>query len=358
MCNDLSAQELVDIEDETWWLVRRCSPAGREAKDVHEELQPAHQGAMVPPPRKLNQGWVPEEYVRVLARRPEGTSMIAGTSDWRNTLAHEARAAVCGATDAAAAVAVEGLAAAADDDREVAKLIAYKEIMATRKHATPLFLADEWLDHPLAHCLAAVLVLAHGAAIVTARPNAFELVFGLVTGFIAVDLLSTIYHLCLDYALLSSNTVTVTDLHHKLPLNYNLFGPRQLVATSYVAVLPMHALHLLLHGVCELSRVGNHPAFLVHSGVAAVLGCSCGFVHNAAHRRRHDLPIASGMRLLQDMGILLHPDVHSQHHREAHDKNFSLFSGITHPFTDRLLKLAWQQGWLPPTPESHRVKLS
>ena len=249
--------------------------------------------------------------------------------------------------------AAQASATEADADREVAKLIAYREIMSFRAEhkgiPTPLFLGEEWLDHPFSHCVAAGLLLAHAYLIAAMRPSALQLGLGLVTGFLAVDLLSTAYHLCLDYALLSSNTVTLTDLHHKLPLNYNLFAPRQLIATSYVAVLPMHALHLLMHAL--LAAAGCHaPTFAVHTGVAALLGCSCGFVHNAAHRRRHELPIHPAVWLLQNAGLLLHPDVHSAHHREAHDRNFSLFSGITHPLTDRLLQLAWKRGWMPRTP--------
>ena len=36
---------------------------------------------------------------------------------------------------------------------------------------------------------------------------------------------------------------------------------------------------------------------------------------------------------------------------------FSLFSGVTHPFSDRVLRLAWDRGWLPRTPETFRAKL-
>jgi hypothetical protein len=57
------------------------------------------------------------------------------------------------------------------------------------------------------------------------------------------------------------------------------------------------------------------------------------------------------------VGVLLHPDVHSAHHQGLHDTNFSLFSGVTHPLTNRLLGWAWEAGWLPRTPETERAKM-
>ena len=334
-------QELIDIEDETWWLVRRCDTADTDAVGAGGNC-------------KLSQGWVPEELVSVLACRPLGTSMVAGTEDWCNALqGGELEGSVTLGGD---------IGLYADGDREVAKLLAYRQIIDRRRSEkgipTSLFLAEELLDHPATHIVAFLCLVVHFCAALRLRPSLLQTTVGFLLGFIAVDLLSTIYHLCLDYALLSTNTVTVTDLHHKLPLNYNLFSPRKLVATSYVAVIPMHAAHLSLHGAIWLLGWNQPPILVVYSCVAATLGCSCGFVHNAAHRRRHNLPIASCVRFLQDIGVLLHPDVHSAHHRCAHDRNFSLFSGVTHPFTDRLLQLAWTHGWLPLTPETHRVNLS
>ena len=60
------AQELLDIEDETWWLVRRCAEPEKAATGMYSEIQTTLPGS----PRKLNQGWVPEQHVRVLAVRP------------------------------------------------------------------------------------------------------------------------------------------------------------------------------------------------------------------------------------------------------------------------------------------------
>lgn len=42
--------------------------------------------------------------------------------------------------------------------------------------------------------------------------------------------------------------------------------------------------------------------------------------------------------------------------KSTRGSHFSLFSGVTHPLTDRLLALAWKHGWLPPTPETYRAK--
>jgi hypothetical protein len=284
--------------------------------------------------RRLGQGWVPAEHVQVLARRPAGAAMVAGTSDWMNELQagslDESMALLGGGGGGDIAGRGGGLA---EPDREVAKLLAYQQILACRRQRgieTPLFLAEAWLDHPTAHALATLLLGAHALAVARLAPSALQLLLGVVLGFVAVDLLSTAYHLCLDYALLSTATVNVTDLHHKLPLNYNLFTPRKLLATSYVAVVPMHAVHLLLHGALALAGVGASPTLAAYTGSAALLGCSCGFVHNAAHRRRHELPISGLVWLLQDLGLLLHPDVHSAHHREAHDRCVGSSSTIRH----------------------------
>jgi hypothetical protein len=109
--------------------VRRCAEPEKAATGMYSEIQTTLPGS----PRKLNQGWVPEQHVRVLAvrpavalgaahdssqgrrdhfrdgapvawagqmtsrshrvrarwipqRRPAGTAMVAGSADWRNTL--------------------------------------------------------------------------------------------------------------------------------------------------------------------------------------------------------------------------------------------------------------------------------
>ena len=375
--------ELLDIEDETWWKVRICGAeevaeeraeppafaagdrvettdgaaavvvssefvAAREATMVKVELEGGRcrtffdidlrrADAPLPAPRS---GWMPEEHVRVLAHRPSGARMVAGSADWRTRRAEEDRS---------------------DEDREVAKLLAYEQILEWRrangKPRTQLFLCEDIFDSPLSHLAAALLLGAHAGWVWRLSPSPWQLVVGAVLGFIAVDLLSTVYHLCLDYAVLSTADTTVTDLHHKLTLNYNLFPPRKLLATSYIAVVPLHALHMALHLLLALLGVAASPTFTVYTLCSAVLGCSCGFVHNAAHRRRHGLEIARVVWLLQDLGVLLHPDIHAAHHQGKHDCSFSLFSGVTHPFSDRVLRLAWDRGWLPRTPETFRAKL-
>jgi hypothetical protein len=263
--------------------------------------------------------------------------MIAGSGEWR-----------------------ERRTEATDADREVAKLLAYQQILewnaANGKPRTQLFLCEDIFDCPLTHLAAALLLGAHGAWAWSLAPAAWQVLLGAVLGFIAVDLLSTAYHLCLDYGILATPDATVTDLHHKLTLNYNLFTPRKLLATSYIAVVPLHAAHLLVHALLAVCGVTS-PIYTVYTLAAALLGCSCGFVHNAAHRRRHNLEISSLVWLLQDMRILLHPDVHAGHHQGKHDQSFSLFSGVTHPLTDRLLAWAWDSGVMPRTPETDRAKL-
>ena len=104
-------------------------------------------------------------------------------------------------------------------------------------------------------------------------------------------------------------TTAVADLHHVLPLNYNLFSPRKLVASSYVAVLPMHVIHLAVLGVAA-SLGASSPVFLVYTLAVLVLGISVGLVHNASHRRKHGLPVHPAVAMLQDLGVLLHPDVY------------------------------------------------
>lgn len=101
----------------------------------------------------------------------------------------------------------------------------------------------------------------------------------------------------------------VADLHHVLPLNYNLFSPRKLVASSYVAVLPLHVVNLAVLGVAA-SLGGSSPVFLVYTLAVLVLGISVGLVHNASHRRKHGLPVHTAVAMLQDLGVLLHPDVY------------------------------------------------
>ena len=324
--------ELLDLEDETWWQVGILGAADAGAGGA-----PAAEGASPPATRK---GWVPEEHVRVLAHRVrEDGRMVAGSKEWRARLPDEIRS---------------------DADREVAKLLAYQQILEWRaangKPRTQLFLCEDIFDHPLMHGGMALMLATHGAWAWSLSPSVWQVALGVVLGFIAVDLLSTVYHLCLDYGILATPDTTVTDLHHKLTLNYNLFTPRKLVATSYVAVVPLHAAHLVIHALLAACGVAS-PTYTVYTLSAAVLGCSCGFVHNAAHRRRHGLEIASAVWLLQDLGVLLHPDVHAGHHQGKHDQSFSLFSGVTHPLTDRLLAWAWDAAVIPRTPETDRAKL-
>ena len=303
--------ELLDLEDDEWWQVRRV---GQERK-----------------------GWLPHAKMKLLAHRgSESDRMAAGSSEWREQRPGEGRS---------------------DADREVAKLLAYQRILEWRAARgvprTQLFLFEGVLDHPLFHLCAALMLAAHAGWAWSLDPSRWQLLLGCVLAFVAVDLLSTVYHLCLDYGLLSTPDTTVTDLHHTLPLNYNLFPPRKLLATSYLATVPLHAAHLCIHGVLAGGGVVS-PTFTVYTVAAAVLGCCCGFVHNAAHRRRHNLPIPSAVWLLQDLRILLHPDVHAGHHSGCYDRSFSLFSGVTHPLTDRLLRCAWDSKLLPRTPDAWR----
>lgn len=324
------AVELLDLEDETWWQVNRIVSSADAAEGAAGE-------GLAPPVCK---GWVPAEHVRVLVHRArEDGRMVAGSEEWRQRLPGEKRS---------------------DPDREVAKLLAYQQILEWRdalgKPRTQLFLCEGIFDHPLMHGSMALLLLAHAAWAWSLSPSPWQVVLGVSLGFVAVDLLSTVYHLLLDYGILATPDTTVTDLHHKLTLNYNLFTPRKLVATSYVAVVPLHAVHFVVHALLAACGVTS-PTFTVYTVSAAALGCSCGFVHNAAHRRRHGLEIAAFIWLMQEIGLLLHPDVHAGHHQGKHDKSFSLFSGVTHPLTDRLLAWAWDTGLLPRTPETDRAKL-
>lgn len=325
--------ELLDLEDETWWQVNLVGSSSHAAE------VPTGQG-LSSPGTATRKGWVPAEHVRIMLHRAsENGRMIAGSDEWNQRLPGEKRS---------------------DPDREVAKLLAYRQILewraAMRKPRTQLFLCEDVFDHPLMHASMALLLGTHAILAWNLSPSTWQVVLGVSLGFIAVDLLSTVYHLCLDYGILATPDTTVTDLHHKLTLNYNLFTPRKLVATSYVAVVPLHAVHLVIHAILAGCGVTS-PTFTVHTLSAAVLGCTCGFVHNAAHRRRHGLEIAASIRVLQDIGLLLHPDVHAGHHQGKHDKSFSLFSGVTHPLTDRLLEWAWGAGLLPRTPETDRAKL-
>jgi hypothetical protein len=307
--------ELLDLEDDHWWQVRLVGQARK--------------------------GWVPQAQVKVLAHRgSDSDRMAAGSSEWCHRPPDERRS---------------------DPDREVAKLLAYQQIVewraATDQPRSRLFLGEWLLDHPLFHCCAVLLLGVHACCVWALAPTPWQLAVGAVLGFVAVDLLSTAYHLCLDYGVLSTADTTVTDLHHKLTLNYNLFTPRKLLATSYIAMVPLHAAHLVLHLALAGSGAAASPTYTVYTLTAAVLGCSCGFVHNAAHRRQHALPIPPAVWLLQDLRILLHPAVHAGHHGGCHDRAFSLFSGVTHPLTDRMLCWAWEAGLLPRTPESNRAWL-
>eukprot|EP01050_Picozoa_sp_SAG11_P003187 SAG11_NODE_175_length_13457_cov_42.095673_2_plen_149_part_00 len=147
----------------------------------------------------------------------------------------------------------------------------------------------------------------------------------------------------------------------------------------------MDALHVLLYLLVPMPSA-LRPLYAVYVASAFAIGSTCGFVRelrgpsfrgpwigpltltvvdapippvadNAAHRRNHNLPIFIGIQLLQDIGLLLHPAVHAAHHRGKHDVNYSLFSGITHPFTNVLLRYARDHKYIPLTDEHFRARL-
>lgn len=352
------------IDDAVWWKVSLTS-----SNDATDDAGN---------PERTKVGWVPAPHIQLLTHRAsKATDLSPGRRAWRGVSCNTTGTR-CNTREAGKTLATSKKYGSDDieEDREVAKLMTYKRITDFRafsKGQETKKMPGEWLvDHVAAHVLYFYMLAIHCWLAVASRPTVFQSLIGTSLGFVAVDLLSTVYHLFLDYGLLATASTTVTDLHHTLPLNYNLFTQRQLLATSYVAIVPMHLVHLLIYCLIVIlaSSGKTHaavaasnafpstasPLYLVYMASSLAIGSTCGFVHNAAHRRRHKLPIFSGVRVLQDAGLLLHPAVHALHHEGAHDMNYSLFSGITHPATNFILRALRHYGILPLTDEHFRYQ--
>lgn len=244
--------EIVDMEDDMWWKVRLVS------EDAAACPKPANTSWKEIAQSKLNSGWVPAAHICLLTRRrPGSTVMSVGHADWDGMLAEVGPDGLgLPREDTAGIKAGQKCRALVGEDVEIAKLIAYKQIIAARAadHAQKTDMMPwEWLfDHWCTHAGFAALIIGHVCLAHADSPTIARTMAGFAIGFVSIDLLSTVYHLLLDYGVLSSYPSTVTDLHHKLPMNYNLFSQRQLLATSYVAVLPMHLIHVVVYAALRL----------------------------------------------------------------------------------------------------------
>jgi hypothetical protein len=338
--------DILDIEDEVWWMVRLVKE-DRAYQEIGET--------------KPRQGWIPAPHVCLLSHRHSNKShMVCGHPDWYGVSDEAPGPAARLISPEKSDTSAESCGTVHGEDREIAKLMTYKHIIAWRaatKRAETKMMPAEWIfDHLACHIGFFCILGAHCTLANASAPTTVQCLVGSALGFVAIDVLSTVYHLLLDYGVLATASTTVTDLHHKLPLNYNLFTQRQLLATSYIAVLPMHILHIAAYFLMYITGTTT-PLYHVYMAASLAIGSTCGFVHNAAHRRRHTLPIFVGIRILQDIGLLLHPDIHAAHHRGKHDINYSLFSGITHPVTNIILRKLRDSHVIPLTDEHFRTKL-
>lgn len=243
------------------------------------------------------------------------------------------------------------LVASRPDDTEIQLLMALRGTGGESMHG---FWHEPFFNNIVTHAAAAAVALLLLASAIHQAPTPTVLILGTLAAFLGVDLASTAYHVALDYALFARMEPTVTDYHHPVPLNYILFDWWKLLASSYVAVFPCTLLHVLLWALLSCCKGPSYlDSFMpIYCASFYILGLTTSFTHVAAHRRNHGLPIPMWACALQDVGIILHPEVHSLHHRDDFEINYSLFSGLTHPISNLLIKLARRLGLLPMTIES------
>eukprot|EP01050_Picozoa_sp_SAG11_P003188 SAG11_NODE_175_length_13457_cov_42.095673_3_plen_270_part_00 len=171
--------EIMDIEDDVWWMVHKL--------EVESPPMVQYQEISAPVPR---QGWVPAPHVCLLShRRSAYTHMTCGHEDWRGTSGTaESASPDCDEIS-------EQTSTVNGEDREVAKIMTYKRIIAWRavsKGVKTDVILMQWLfDHPLCHGAVLCLLAAHCACAHAASPSLLQCAVGTALGFIAVDLLST-----------------------------------------------------------------------------------------------------------------------------------------------------------------------
>lgn len=148
--------ELIDIEDEVWWQVRKLPAA--TVQELREGYSPI---------AASDKGWVPAQHVRLLVRRASDSArLFAGSAEWKQRRED-----------------------GQDEDREVAALLAYRQILAwraARGEATPLFACERLLDHPVAHAAVLAAFALHAAAVARLAPAPWQLGLGGALGFVAV----------------------------------------------------------------------------------------------------------------------------------------------------------------------------
>lgn len=228
-------------------------------------------------------------------------------------------------------------------------------LLGTGGFSMPAFWPDEVLNTAPVHALVAAVTVALSVGVVRQGPSRGVAILGTAAAYLGVDLASTAYHVALDYGVFAGDAMTndlVTDYHHMVPLNYVLFDPWELLASSYVVVFPGTLLQFLPWlGLRHVGAPAAAKGFMASYCAAFwAIGLTVGFVHLAAHRRNNGLHLPAFVRALQDLRVILHPDVHRQHH-ELYVDNYSLFSGITHPVTNRFVWLARRLGVLGPPVE-------
>ncbi len=83
--------------------------------------------------------------------------------------------------------------------------------------------------------------------------------------------------------------------------------------------------------------VGTDPWATASFGFLVALSIT-GVISNQLHRYAHMAEVPVAVRCLQRWGVLLSREVHSHHHRNAHDHAFCVVNGWMNPILDRWVR--------------------
>jgi len=173
----------------------------------------------------------------------------------------------------------------------------------------------------------------------------------LLASYLFTDFATGIYHVIDDYffglSFIQNGCIAFGDKldkpHHKEVMSYDSFNARQCIYIGLLAYPFIMPLWFLLNRRYPSFRSQVALFFLLTTMQQFWAGV---YVHNAAHRRHHDMEIPSIVWILQDLRILIHPEYHKNHH-EGFNSTWAIYHGWTNFIIDPIVHLLVILGIFP-----------
>jgi hypothetical protein len=161
--------------------------------------------------------------------------------------------------------------------------------------------------------------------------NVPDIVYGCILGYYLAGLSTAGAHWFLDTydTQLFKEGHAVFKKHHENPLSME---ENSWFITGTDIILTAMLFWMVAYGGLVYFRVTNAVVWsTLFASVLIVLPTQV--IHRWSHRRKHNIRVPPAVKQLQDMGVILHPSMHSQHHAKE-----TVHYGIVHSNVDMLFQ--------------------